>query len=130
MFKNHTAETGIESIVTNDIIYELSKNRIEVLTNESEYDAILTGVITSISDRIISHTQLNVSDERRVEIVVDVKISSKEGEVIWSAQGLSVNETYKVECEKLSTEQKRHDAIIELSKRLAEKIYYRLTENF
>ena len=75
-----------------------------------------------------SHTPL----ERRVQVAVDLKLTDPDGSVIWSAKGVSTNEAYNVDPDndKHVTEQNRRVAIAALSKRLAEKIYNRLTDDF
>jgi hypothetical protein len=50
--------------------------------------------------------------------------------VIWVRKGMTDNETYDVDDDKLVTEQNKKEAISTLSKRLAESVYNRLTEDF
>ena len=71
-----------------------------------------------------------VSRERRVTVTVDLKLTNPEGRLIWSAIGVSANEAYDVMSDKLATEQNRRNAISVLSKRLAERVYSRLTDDF
>jgi hypothetical protein len=59
-----------------------------------------------------------------------LKLTGPDGRVIWSARGVSANEAYDVMSDKLATEQNRRDAISVLSKRLAEKVYNRITADF
>jgi outer membrane lipopolysaccharide assembly protein LptE/RlpB len=130
MFKNRTAETGVETIITNDLIYEFSRHEQVVVTGSDKADAILTGVVQSISERTISHTGEYTSDERRVVLNLDLQLTNKSGGVIWSAKGVSDNEAYKVMPRKQSTELSKREAIKTLSKRLAEDIFNRLTADF
>lgn len=130
MFKNRTAETGVETIVTNDLIYEFTRHEQVVVTGSDKADAILTGVIRSISERTISHKGEYTSNERRVVLRVDLELKNKSGEVIWSAKGVSEDEAYTVMSGKPSTERNKRVAIQTLSKRLAEDIFNRLTADF
>jgi len=130
MFKNRTAETGAENIITNDLIYEFTRHEQVVVTGSDRADAILTGVIQSISERTISHTGKYTSNERRVEVQVDLKLTGRSGRVIWSSKSVSEDEAYNVMPEKQSTERKKRDAIKKLSKRLAETIFNDLTADF
>ena len=43
MLANRTAETGVESIFTNDIIYEITRAKKVLLTSTDQADATLTG---------------------------------------------------------------------------------------
>jgi outer membrane lipopolysaccharide assembly protein LptE/RlpB len=130
MFQNRSAETGVETIITNDLIYEFTRHEQVVVTGSDKADAILTGVVQSISERTISHTGEYTSDERRVVLNLDLQLTNKSGGVIWSAKGVSDNEAYKVMPGKQSTERRKREAIKTLSKRLAEDIFNRLTADF
>lgn len=130
MLKNRTAETGVENVFTNDIIYEVTRDKKVRLTNTENADATLTGMIASMRTDTISRTGQYTSAERRVKVVVDLKLTDRDGQLIWSVKGLSANEEYDVASDKQVTEQNRQAAISELSKRLAETIYNRLTDDF
>jgi hypothetical protein len=101
-----------------------------VVTGSDKADAILTGVVQSISERAISHTGKYTSNERRVELKVDLQLTDRTGGVIWSRKAVSENEAYQVLSEKQSTERNKRVAIETLSKRLAENIFNRLTADF
>ncbi len=128
MLENRTSETGMESIFTNDLIYEFTKN--SEVASKDRADAYLSGIIKSMSIETISRRGTHTSLERRVKIVLDLKLTDTDGKVIWVAKDISENEEYDVMSDKLATEQNRRDAISALSKRLAEKVYNRLTEDF
>jgi outer membrane lipopolysaccharide assembly protein LptE/RlpB len=130
MFKNRTAETGVENIITNDLIYEFTRHEQVVVAGSDKADAILTGVVQSISERTISHRGEYTSNERRVVLNMDFRLTHKSGGVIWSAKAVSENEAYQVMPEKQSTERNKRVAIETLSKRLAENIFNRLTADF
>jgi outer membrane lipopolysaccharide assembly protein LptE/RlpB len=130
MFENRTAETGVESIITNDLIYEFSRHEQVVVTGSDKADAILTGVVQSISERAISHRGEYTSDERRVVLKLDLQLTDRTGGVIWSGKGVSDNEAYQVMSGKQATELSKRIAIQRLSKRLAENIFNRLTVDF
>ena len=130
ILENGTSETGVENIITNDLIYEFTRSRKVVLVSRENADAILSGVVTSIRVEAISHRETHTSLERRVKLQVDLKLTDPEGSVIWSAEGISANESYDVMQDKPATEHNKRNAISELSKRLAESVYNRITDNF
>lgn len=130
IFKNHTSETGVENIFTNDLIYEITRNRKDLLTVKDKADALLSGVIESISIETISRKGINTSLERRVTVAVSLQLTDRKGKVIWSAKRILAKEAYDVASDKMTTEQNRRDAISVLSKRVAEKAYNRLTDDF
>lgn len=130
ILENRTSETGMENIITNDLIYEVTRDKKVALTSMDKADALLSGVIRSMSIETISRTGTHSSLERRVTVTVDLKLTGPDGRVIWSARGVSANEAYDVMSDKPATEQNRRDAISVLSKRLAEKVYNRITADF
>lgn len=130
MLKNRTSETGAENIFTNDLIYEITSFGKVVLTKEDSADGILTGVIESMRIHAISHRDSYTSLERRVIITLNLKLTDQTGRVIWSAKDFSVSEDYIVSSDKQATERNRREAIKTLSKRFAEKVYNRLTDDF
>lgn len=130
MLENRTAETGVESIFTNDIIYEITRAKKVRLTSPDQADATLTGTIASIRTSTISRSGQHTSNEKRIIVTVALKLANQDGQTIWAAESISANEEYQVAADKQATEQNRRDAVAELSKRLAENIYNRLTSDF
>lgn len=137
VFENRTSETGLENIFTNDLINEFTRSK--RFAGREKADAVLSGVIRSMSIETISHgTSSYTSLERRVKISVDLKLTAFDrnasensgSRVIWVRKGMTDNETYDVDDDKLVTEQNKKEAISTLSKRLAESVYNRLTEDF
>ncbi|MCF8110279.1 MAG: hypothetical protein K9J85_02215 [Desulfobacteraceae bacterium] len=129
-FKNRSGETGIESIITNDITNEFNRAAKATISNRQEAGAVLTGVIKSAKSSTISHISSHTTAERRITVTVDVKLLDPAGKVLWSANDISASEEYEASGNKLATEQRKKSAIARLSTRLAERIYYRMTDNF
>lgn len=129
VLENKTAQSGIENIITNDLIYEFTRNG-KAVEKKDDADAHLTGTIESVSDDAISHRGDQFSTERRVNVVLNLKLTDNNGKIIWTAKGIASDEAFSVSSDKMATEDKKRSAIIVLSKRLAEKVYNRLTDNF
>ncbi len=130
MFENQSGETGVESIFTSDFVYEFTRNKKINVVSSDTADAIFAGQIRSIYSVTISRKVVQETLERRVYAMLDLTLTDPDGGVIWSAKGVSDNETYAVSDNKQTTERNKRVAIEILSKRLAETIYYRLTEDF
>ena len=130
ILENRTQETGLENVVTNDLIYEFTRSGKAEVTDREQADAILSGVIRSMRTATVTHRGEQTALERRVTISVDLKLTDQAGEALWAVKGLSANETYVVESDKLDTEENKREAIAELSKRLAEKVFNRMTGDF
>jgi hypothetical protein len=129
VLENKTAESGIENIITNDLIYEFTRNG-KVVAKKDDADAYLTGTIESANDEAISHKGDHTSLERRVKVVLGLKLKDRSGNIIWTGKDIAADQAFAVMADKIETEQKRRTAIAVLSKRLAENVYNRLTDNF
>jgi outer membrane lipopolysaccharide assembly protein LptE/RlpB len=130
MFENRTTETGIEQIITNAIVYEITRSSDLALIDRYRADAVLSGVIESLGIETISYRRVYRAIERRVRLTVSLRLTDREGKVIWSARRISDNQAYDVSPDKKRTEQNRRNAISVLSRRLGETVYDRLTGEF
>lgn len=130
IFENRTTETGLENIITNDLIYEFTRKGRRVQKNSKKAEAVLTGVIESERIATISRQAQQSALARRVAIVVSLKLTGSDGVVKWSASGVSAFQDYNVTTDKQANEISKRRAIEDLSKKLAEKVYNRLTDDF
>jgi hypothetical protein len=130
MFKNNSAETGLANVVTNDLIYEFTRKKKEAIKQNGQAEGIIDGVIKSVRSDNIARQGQSTSLTRRVRITVDIKLTDRSGNVLWSENNLTESEAYDVTADKQATEKRKQDAIKQASKRLAENIFNRLTEDF
>lgn len=131
VLKNRTSESGIETVLTNDLAYEFTRSKVLRVVGKDTADAVLSGKVESLRINTISHTASYESDERRVTITLDLALERADGIVIWSDRALSDKEAYKVDPQdKLATENNRRAAIKVMSERLAEKIHNRILQGF
>ena len=128
---NRTSESGVENIVTQNIINEFVLREKKSLTsNLNNADAILSGNVSNISIRTIAAKGRDSARERRVTITINLKLDNREGRKIWAAKELSDNQAYLVGEDKNATEKNKRDAIRIASKRIAERALNRLTDAF
>lgn len=130
--ENRTSKIGVERIVTNQLIFEFSRQRESSLVSKlDEADAVLKGSINSIRTQTISRIDTEVANEREVTMTVDLKLIKKGGgAVIWAANGLSDREAYDAADNKIETDRNEELAIRRLSERISERIFSRLTDDF
>ena len=138
-FDNKTSKTGIERTVTNQIVFEFTRQREKSLaSNVDTADAVLKGVIRKIRTQTISRVGTEVASQREVIMTIDIKlianISSNGGkgkkEVIWAARGITDRQVYDVTNDKVETDQNETVALARLSERISERIFGRLTNDF
>jgi outer membrane lipopolysaccharide assembly protein LptE/RlpB len=132
VFENRTSKIGVERIVTNQLIFEFSRQRESSLVSKlDKADAVINGSINSIRTQTISRLDTEVANEREVVMTVDLRMIKKDGgAVIWAAKGLSDREAYDVASNKIQTDRNEEAAIQRLSERLSERIFNRLTDDF
>lgn len=130
VFQNRTAETGLESLVTNDVIYEFTRSGQNNVVDRETADAFLSGSIDSMRIDSIARRSYQSTSERQIVLTGSAKLKGKNDDVIWEAKGIAVKGNYLVGAGDSDSERNKSDRIKELSKRLAEKIYQRLTDNF
>ena len=131
VFENRTSKAGIERTVTNQLIFEFTRQRGKSLAGDpKDADATLKGVIQSISTRTISRVGTEVANEREVVMTLDLRLIKQNGDVIWAAKGLSGRQAYGVTDLKLENDRKESLAIGRLSERISERIFSRLTDDF
>jgi len=128
VLENRTAETGLENILSGDLRYEFIRNNRDARPDEAE--AVLSGTIKSLRLGTISRSGTHSSLERRVTVFVDLKLTDRNGRVLWSVEGLADSETYPVGTDDRETDFNKRAALSVLTKRMAETIYYRMTEDF
>ncbi len=132
VFENRTTKTGIERIVTNQIVFEFTRQREKSLAaSEEEADAVLKGVIKKIRTDTLSRIGTEVANEREVIMTVDIRLV-KQGskEVLWAAKGITDRQAFDVSDGQLETERNEDLALARLSERMSERIFSRLTNNF
>ena len=129
-FENRSGEIGIESVITNDIIYEFTRTGKADVTKSKTAEAVLTGIIRSARSSTISHVSSHATADRRITVTVDAELARPSGAVLWSGSDISASEEYTVADSKIVTEQNKKSAVAKLSSRLAQRIYYQMTDDF
>ena len=130
LFENRTGETRLENLLTNAIIFEFTRNDKDLIAEEDAADAIMGGVIKSISSVTVSRRGQTTSVERRITVTVDFSIVDKNGTAIWSAANVRANQTYDRGGNKQISQSNRDKALVLLSEQMAEFLYNRLTDDF
>ena len=131
VLENNTQETGVESIVTAALLSELTLRKTDELASDfDDADVVLSGAVNRVTITAISYSKPDVADERRVTVTVDLKLTQKDGSVVWVARNLSDFEAYLVDIDQQQTDANRRNAIRVLSKRIAERTVNRFSDDF
>jgi len=131
VLENKTQETGVESILTAAILNELTLRKTDELARSiDDADVVLSGAVDLVTIKTITSSESNVASERQVTVSIDLKLTKKDGSVVWAAKDLSDFEAYLVETDKQQTDANRRNAIGVLSKRIAERAVNRFSDDF
>jgi len=130
IFENRTGETGIGTLLTNHLVNQFTRFDSVEIVEKDKAEAILTGTIKGTRIRTIAHESPNQPEERRITLYIDVELTSPDGRRLWSANDITASDFYDISAEKIRSERNKKSAITELSERVAERIYYRLTDRF
>jgi hypothetical protein len=131
VFQNLTQETGVENIVTAAFLSELTLRKTDELVGSLDNaEVVLSGVIAEVTIGTIATKKKDTASQRRVTVTMSVQLTKQAGSIVWATKELSDNEAYQVDNNPEQTDQNRRDAIALLSRRIAEKVVNRLSDNF
>jgi len=131
-FGNNSLEADMETLISSSLYEEFSKTKRLKIVPEEEAHAVLSGVITSMTNKAASFSSTDVATDYRLTITLDVTFKRKgEDRVIWKGKGLSEIMDYKADAGDVdATEINRTEAKQELAAEVAELIYDRIFEGF
>lgn len=130
-FRNHTSEAQIENYVRNAFINEFIRgNRFSSAYEKEASDAVLTGKIRGLSTSHVSYERNDTARENTVSLSLDVEFMDSDGIILWAKKSLSGREAYRIDDNPTITERNRKEALIKLSRDLAEKIYRDIMSGF
>jgi outer membrane lipopolysaccharide assembly protein LptE/RlpB len=131
VLENPSAETGIETILSNALIQVFTRRGHHVAPRHAGADATLSGRIADLRIDSINRKSARTTESGRVILSLDLSLVNSKGQHRWSAKSIAASQTYDIIPDsKLVTEENRRIAIKSLSTRLAETVYDRLTTEF
>ena len=132
VLENETAETGLETRVTNDLIREFTREqKFRLAQGREKADVLLTGAIESLLDENAARRSSGDSALRRMRMVLSLELQDEDGRVLWSGNGISEHETYQVVEDNLAaTQANKNQALSVLTARLAMKVRHRMEAYF
>ncbi len=128
VFTNSTAKPDIEGIITTAFVNEF----VTTVPVKNDAPASLEGNIVSYSQRGVSFTGNDVTQEYRLSVVVSIVMrDKKDGHVIWQDRNIPDYEDYSVDTTDVThTEEVEINAFRKLSKDMARMVKERMLEGF
>ena len=131
VLENDTSETGLETLVTNDLAREFCRGGKFRLARGESADITITGKIKSLLDENASRRSSGESARRRVKLVLSLEMRDGKGNAIWSDPDISEHETYAVvEGSVEAGRANKKAALSTAATRLAEKVRHRMEAHF
>lgn len=124
MVVNRTAESGLETKVTNALIDEFTRRGQDVVASSDQADGVLSGSIDALATETVSRSGTITAVERRVVITASFVLKDRKGKVLRQVQRITAEQAYTV------SDANRLRAINDACQRLAESAYDRLTDTF
>jgi hypothetical protein len=121
----------MENLLVDDLMYEFTRNGQKVVADPGGAQAVLSGTITSVSVDTVSYGADRTSLESRVTLVADLFLRSSTGEELWSVRGLVERQAFGTSRDDSQVgDANRQDALALASRRFAESVYARMTDDF
>jgi hypothetical protein len=130
VFENRTAESGLETTVTNAVIDELTRRRQDLVVESGRAEALLSGTVTRLTASTVSRSGTLTAQERKVVITAAFVLKGSDGTVLWQRGAIHADQAYAVEESKSATEMNKRLAIGLAAQRLAEYLFESLTDAF
>ncbi len=136
-FVNQTLEPGIEIPFTQGFLREfLFDSRVKIL-GRGEADAVMEGVIKSFLLQSVSYNRSGLVMEYQTNVMIDLTLKRKDGEVLWRLNNLSEARWYRASFGEvvpstggILNEASKDTAVLETGRFMAERVKSRFFYNF
>jgi len=127
---NATPEPHLGEVIASALRREFITRRGVEVVGEGEAEAILKGKVTSFKLTSLAYDRQGRAKEYRARVVLDLELTSKEGDRLWGLSNFSWSKSFTVYRDVMIDEQRKNWAIDEIADDLAEAVYLRMTEEF
>lgn len=130
-FANKTTEPFIETQLTNEVRDQFSRRQtMEVVSASENADALLNAAVTSYRSNSIAYNKNDDITEYRVTMIVDAKLVRRiDDEVLWQG-AVQWQEEFYASDDRAEQDYRESEAQQTLTRRLAQEVYNRITDDF
>jgi outer membrane lipopolysaccharide assembly protein LptE/RlpB len=129
-FKNQTFEPGIEVPFTQAFLREFIQDRRVNVVDRAEADSVLEGVIKYFRIYSVSYDKSGFVMEYQTDIVLDLTLKKRTGEVLWEEKGFSETRWFRASSNVLTNETNKAATLQQIGRFVAERIRSRFFYNF
>lgn len=130
VFENKSSEARAGMSFTNNLIQEIQTKTDTEVVDFDKTTRKITGTVNAITFSALSRVSTETVVERKVTALVDVQLTSPEGEILWSVKNLSSTESYAVDTDKVDDEANKREAVEKIALRSAERVVSQMMTNF
>ena len=130
-FVNKTTEPFIETQLTNEVRDQFARRRtLDVVANVDQADVVLHGTIVGYRANSIAYDTNDDITEYRLTITVEAKLARVNGEdVLWQGT-VSWSDEFFASDDRAQQDYRESQAQEQVTRRLAQEVYNRITDNF
>ncbi len=136
MWRNKSFRMNLETVMTGSLIDEFALRSGGMVVAEESADLLLTGTIVSYSEAAVSYFASDLVSEYRMTMKVEAILSDKRSQkVLWKGT-LEASQDYPALSNPnvpnmMALQQNNEDAaLLEISHKIAQKLYQKMSENF
>jgi outer membrane lipopolysaccharide assembly protein LptE/RlpB len=129
-FVNKTLEPGIEIQFTEAFLQDFIFDRRVKILDRDAADSTLEGVIKSFSIQSVSYDRSGQVLEYQTNIVVDLVLKKRTGEIVWKEMNLSETQWYRALSIGVLNETSKAIAVQSMARLVAQRVRNRLFYNF
>lgn len=136
MWRSKIFRPYLESVLTGSLVDEFALRSGGMVVAEESADLVLTGAIISYTTVAASYTQADQVREYRATMTVDSTLTERRSQkVLWKGS-ISSSQDYPASIDvtapnRIALQQNSEEAALrEISRKLAQQLYQRVTENF
>ena len=130
VFDNNTSEALAGISFSNELIREILERTETKVVSAAGAGRIISGTVKAITFSALSRTSTETVVERQVTAKVDVKITDRDGSILWSVKDFSTVESYKTSSSVVNEEANKQEAVEIIAARMAEKLVRLMKNNF
>lgn len=129
-FANRAFKANLESLLANELIDEFGKRGNLVIVTDGNAALVLSGAIASYGISAISYSSVDTVKEYRATMTLDATLRQKSDQkVLWKGNA-SYSQDFPASAN-IAFQQNSEDAAIqEISRRICQQLYMKITEDF
>ena len=130
VFRNDTFESGVEVLVTDALREQIVRSGFVKLKDVRHADALVVGSIRKFSVKALSFSEGDFAVEYRASVVLQIKLVSRSGQVLWEDAKLSRYDDYRSSTNIFESESARSQAIAQIVIDLMADVHDRIFDGF